>query len=149
MSERLPLGCYVRDYSLQHLQAHPDQVVDRISLDFSQLDDLTRDITAVDVEVLLADQGHAAREGYGGQRVLQSAANFMSPLEFHTDCDGGSFAVIRFSLESVLIETTGFRLIGDDMTCVDEFVETDLSEQVPGSPTRYLLYRAEDAACDW
>lgn len=149
MSQNLQTGCYERKYTSEHLQAHPAQIVDLIRVKFARIDAMAPDILSADVHVLLANQGHAARDGYGGQRVQNSATNFMSPHEFHVECDGGSLSVIHHDAESVLIETTGFRLIGDDAACVDDSLETNLSEQIPGTPTRYVLFRAEDAACDW
>jgi len=141
-AQDVPLGCYTRDYSQQHLAQNPEQIVDRMSILFTK-DDV---YMGAHVQVLLADQGHAGRDGYGGMRVSETAGDFIGPLIFGIECDGGSFEVIANTGDSITIETSYFRLAEDG--CVDEGIRTSLAES-GGGATRYLLHRAENAACDW
>lgn len=142
LAQDAPLGCFVRDYSDEHLKKNPEQVVDRISILFSPFDDNV----SADVKVLLADQGHAGRDGYGGQRAFEIAGNYYKPLRFSVDCDGGSFDVVKQDAAGITIETSGFRLAVDG--CIDEGISTTLAEEGSTS-TRYRLNRAETKACDW
>ncbi|MHA3915473.1 hypothetical protein [Halovulum sp. GXIMD14793] len=97
-------------------------------------------------KVLLADQGHAGRDGYGGMRASEIAGNYYKPLRFSVDCDGGSFDVIEQDAAGITIETSGFRLAVDG--CIDERFSTTLAEEGSTS-TKYRLERVEAKACDW
>jgi hypothetical protein len=150
IAQSVPMGCYSKDYTEEHLARHPEQVVDRISVLFIHRDGRI----LADVQVLLADQGHAGRNSYGGARVSEFAVNpnnYDVSKRFSVDCDGGGFDVIEVDAESIVIETNGFRLSsnsctnGLDDTSLPE-VRTSLHEE--GSPsTRYRLEQRGE--CDW
>ena len=144
IAQDVPIGCYTRDYSDAHLARNPEQVVDRISIEF----DRSGEYTSAEVKVLLADQGHSGRAGYGGQLVSQFAENYAVPLQFGVDCDGGSFDVIDSDSEGIVIETNWFRLSDDTSICSGVRVRSDLQEE-GGSSTRYRLTQSAAAACEW
>lgn len=142
LAQDVPMGCYVSDYSKEHLEQHPEQVVDRISILFGP----NEGIIWADVKVLLADQGHAARDGYGGMRLSETAGNFNDHLEFGVECDGGSFDVATFDANAITIETSGFRISVDG--CGGEGIDSTLLE-ADSLSTQYTLNRAELGACFW
>ena len=143
-AQDVPMGCYLRDYSPDHLAKHPEQVVDRISILFRP----GNQFTAAEVNVLFADQGHAARDGYGGLRGAETAGNFNAdvPLKFAVECDGGSFDVIESSADHILIETSWFRL--SDNGCGSDEIRSTLLEEGSAS-TRYRLDQVEETMCAW
>ena len=144
IAQDVPVGCYTRDYSDAHLASNPDQVVDRISIEFIRHDEFT----SAEVKVLLADQGHSGRAGYGGQFVSEVAANYATPLQFGIECDGGSFDVIESDSQGIVIETGWFRLSDNANGCSGEDIRSNLHEEV-GSSTRYRLTQSAAAACKW
>jgi|GEM_PF-4863531 len=142
VGQDVPMGCFVRDYGQDHLDRYPEQVVERISIRFGPHDWFI----AADVKVLLADQGHAGRDGLAGQRMSEWAGNFNGPLNFGVECDGGGFEVVAKDAHGITIETSGFRLSTDG--CGGEGVNSTLLEE-GSATTRYRLPATEDAACDW
>lgn len=141
-AQDVPGGCYVREYSEEHLARYPEQVVDRISILFGPYDGTV----FADVKVVLADQGHAARDGHGGAYLSETAGNFSSPLKFGVECDGGSFDVISFDENAITIETSRFRISRDG--CGGDGINSNLAES-GSSSTNYTLNRAELGACFW
>ncbi|EBA13689.1 hypothetical protein [Roseobacter sp. CCS2] len=141
-AQDVPVGCYVRDYSDEHLAKYPEQVVDRISIMFGPYEG----IVWADVKVLLADQGHASRDGIGGRYLSETAGNFNEPLEFGVECDGGSFDIVSFDMDTIEIETRRFRLSVDG--CGGEETYSDLLE-TGSSSTTYTLNRSKLGACFW
>jgi len=143
-----PLGCYVRDYSADHLARHPDQVVDRMSILFTQpnLSHPTSGLVWAEIQVLLADQGHAARSGFGGLRVAEVAASYGVPFAFGVDCDGGRFEVVAHDAAGITIETDRLNLRGG---CgPGDNIYTTLAE-IEGETTAYKMIKADEAACHW
>ena len=116
--------------------------MDRISILFGPYEG----IVWADVKVLLANQGHAARDGNGGMHLSETAGNFNAPLTFGIECDGGSFDVVTFDTNTIEIETTRFSLSVDG--CGGEDIDSDLLE-AGSSSTKYTLKRAELGACFW
>ena len=91
-----PTGCYVRDYSLEHLARNPNQVVDRISVSFRQ----NAGDRVAQMSVLTADQGHAGADGHGGQLFAQYLYCFAGSggsknWTCSVECDGGSMEITR------------------------------------------------------
>ena len=145
IAQSVPMGCYTKDYSDDHLARNPEQVVDQISILFIHRGGT---ITAA-VRVLLADQGHAGRDGYGGMEVSEfavSAGDYNVSRRFNVDCDGGGFDVIESDSESLVIETSRFRLSGNN--CINELSGSSLVED-GSSSTRYKLERPGEMTCDW
>ena len=143
-AQDVPLGCYARDYSDEHLAKRTEQVVDRLSIRFSK----SGERTTAEVKVLLADQGHAGRAGYGGRQASEVADNYAAPLRFNVECDGGGFDVVKSDSNGILIETDWFRLSGNRNECSGGDLRSNLHEE-GSSSTRYRLEQAEAAACDW
>ena len=154
-AQDIPTGCYVREYSKEHLKQNPAQIVDRMSILFDPPD--SEGYGWADVQVLLADQGHAARDGYGGKRVSGGGINVNGSLRFDSSsCDGGGFEVIASDANTITIKTYGFVLgagcgewdeEGEDITSsLSEGLRDDAGLQIS---TRYILNRAELAACQW
>ena len=141
LAQTMPDGCFTRTYAQAHLDQHPEQVVERISILFGPYETL---VTA-EIKVLLADQGHAGRDGFGGRRMSESAANFTTPLQFGIECDGGSFDVIALDANGITIETGYVRVASDGCGGDDS---TSLAE-AGSALTRYRLERSDLAACEW
>lgn len=142
IAQEVPMGCYTREYSSDHLAQHPEQVVERMSILFTQAEWGV----AADVQVQLADQGHAARDGYGGMRVSELAGNFNEPLNFGVECDGGQFEVLSNDSTGIMIETSQFRLTDDG--CGGDGIYSTLGEE-NSSTTRYKLHKSNDVECRW
>jgi len=142
IAQDVPSGCFVRDYSEDHLAQNPEQIVDRISILFGPIDGLV----LADVKVQMANQGHAAVNGYGGAYFSEVAGTFSEALTFAVDCDGGFFDVVHFDGDSIEIETSGFRLSPDG--CGDQGNVSNLLE-TGSSSTTYTLNRTELGACFW
>ena len=134
-------GCYLRDYSAAHLARNPAQVVDRIALRVLQQEG--GDMIAR-IWVDLADQGHVAASGHGGQRMTQFLIcwdNEGTPF-CAVECDGGSFEVRRQDAGGMVFETR-YLMVGETDACGGA---VDLAEQ-PGQAVSYRLDRVEDAIC--
>lgn len=141
-AQTVPDGCFMREYTQDHLDRNPNQVVRRISILFAPHDQLV----SAEIEVLMADQGHAARDGFGDMRMSEWAANFNGPMKFGIECDGGGFEVIAQDADGLTIETGYVRVALDG--CSGDNTSTTLAE-VEGELTRYRLERREVAACAW
>ncbi len=141
-AQGLPPGCYVRDYSAAHLAKHPAQVVGWIRLKVFK--DAYGD-TVADLDAAVADQGHAAGSGLGGQVLGQALHCWESGGQTgcSVECDGGWFTVQRSDAESLTIRTE-YLLIGDVEGCGGAL---DLAE-VPGQPVSYRLDRIDDGYCE-
>ncbi|MDU8929993.1 hypothetical protein RXV86_21620 [Alisedimentitalea sp. MJ-SS2] len=145
------LGCFARDYSDAHLAAHPDQIVDRIWLEFFKYppEVFDGDDPYASVRTLTANQGHVARDGFGGQ--VFDGGMFCYPDQRRggdawncsVDCDGGWFQIIRDDGE-VLELRTRYVMVGDTETCGGAI---DLAER-PQQFVTYRLNRVDDAVCD-
>jgi len=139
----LPQGCYVRDYSAEHLAKNPNQVVDRISVSFRQ----NAGDKVAQMSVLTADQGHAGADGHGGQLFAQylycfagngGAKNWTCSVE----CDGGSMEITRVD-GKILEFRTDYLLVGEIDECGGA---VDLAEVV-GQRVIYRLNRVADSQC--
>lgn len=135
-------GCYLRDYSDAHLAKNPHQIVKwiRMKVHRDSYDD-----KVVDLDVFLADQGHVAQSGHGGQVLDQTLHCWQSDARTGcgVDCDGGSFRVLRNDDNSLLVETE-YLMVGDTESCGGA---VDLAE-VQGQPVRYLLNRVDPDYCE-
>lgn len=142
----LPGGCFARDYTPRELARRPDQVVDRLSL-FIRTDPVSGG-TAADLAVVLADQGHAGRDGLGGAQMVQSLVCWQEAAprgmlwRCGVGCDGGGLKVMHQDGEVLEIMTKGL-LVGGGEGCGGR---TDLAE-APGKPVTYRLFRAGPEAC--
>jgi len=135
-------GCFMRDYSAAHLAKNPNQVVDWIRLKVFQD---AYDDTVADLDVIFADQGHAAGSEFAGRVTGQVLHCWESngAVGCSVDCDGGSFIVRRDDGDVLVFETEGL-MLGDTESCGGAIT---LAEEV-GKPVRYRLNRVDDAACE-
>ncbi|MAM61003.1 hypothetical protein [Maritimibacter sp. UBA3975] len=134
-----PEGCYHRSYDAAHLAAHPAQVVEAISMNF------TRDQYGLNValDVISADGGHVGALGLGGLHFDQSLSCYQDdPVACAVDCDGGSFTVVR-DTGDVLDIRTEHLTVGATEECGGAI---NIAEQV-GAPTTYRLYKSAPEAC--
>ena len=134
-----PEGCYHRTYDAAHLAAHPEQVVEAISMNF------TRDQYGLNVglDVIAADGGHVGALGLGGQHFDQSLFCYQDdPVACAVDCDGGSFTVIREAGDVLDIRTETLT-VGATEECGGAI---NIAERV-GEPTIYRLYKSAPEAC--
>ncbi|SLN27852.1 hypothetical protein [Roseisalinus antarcticus] len=138
-----PEGCYARAYSAEHLAAHPDQVVAGITVGFYF--DEPHDDFYTEVIAQMANQGHAAKDGFGGRELSQIATCFQDNDGWYcsVDCDGGVIHIDGFDDESLQVHTSGFT-IGPADGCGGT---TTLAE-IPGEATTYRLFRAAPEICE-
>ncbi len=138
-----PAGCFARTYSDAHLAKHPAQVVKGISIVFDP--DFEPGHPWMDVQVEVADQGHAAGQGgavYGQIARCFEDARAGTGWSCAVECDGGSMRIDRLNSAEMLVRLEYFLMnTGDD--CGGE---VDLAE-VPGETVAYKLERQPDAAC--
>lgn len=136
------MGCFARDYSDAHLASNPAQVVDQIVLRVGR--PTTTDIFAT-IGVTLANQGHVAASGHGGQSYQQFLFCWRDSkaLVCGVECDGGSMTVTRVSGDSITFRTN-YLIVGNPEGC-GGFV--DLAE-FPGQPVSYRLDRVSDSVCE-
>ena len=140
-----PEGCFARSYSEAHLAQHPAQVVREISIAFG--DFAGDDAPWMDVQVEVADQGHAQVTGQGGNTYGQIARCFADARakagwSCAVECDGGVMRIERLDGDGLLVRLAYFMMnTGDD--CGGE---VDLAE-VPGQEVAYRLDRQPDAHC--
>ena len=140
----VPRGCFARMYSAAHLAAHPDQVVDWITVNFLP-DSYNPGQTVAQIRARMADQGHAGRQGIGGMVLSEVASNWMQPLTFGVFCDGGAFEVIRHDGAELVIRTQYLRVATDG--CNGEAIAASLAER-HDDLTIYRLDAAPDAVCE-
>ncbi len=146
MAQTVPEGCFVREYDAAHLAAHPNQFVERLALWFDPEPHAASDITLVEITASTSSNGRAIDEGIAGLRMTETGANFANPLQFGVECDGGSFDVVRYDGNTLVIETEYVRVALEG--CGGEIGQTTSLAEVPGQATRYLLYRAHPSACE-
>lgn len=136
-------GCFLRDYDAAHLAKHPAQVVDWIRMDIFA-DEYGETVAYLDV--FTANQGHARRDGLGGQ-VLSQALFCWEKQDGQTgcsvECDGGTAFITRDDGNTLVFRTKNL-LVGDTESCGGAM---DIAE-VPGTFTTYRLNRAVPAACE-
>ncbi|MEX3014303.1 hypothetical protein [Gymnodinialimonas hymeniacidonis] len=145
-AQTVPEGCFVREYDAAHLAAHPNQFVERLALNFDPEPHATSRITEVVIIADMASQGRALTGGFAGLRMTEIGGNFAGPLQFGVECDGGSFDVVRYDGESLLIETEYVRVALEG--CGGEINQSTSLAEIRGEATRYLLYRAHPSACE-
>lgn len=141
-AEDLRPGCYYRDYSAQHLAAHPDQVVDWIKMVVEK--DSYGD-TVARMLVASANQGHAKLNTRGGRLFEQWLFCYKENgrTACAADCDGGRFFVTRQTRDSLTFETK-YLMVGENEDCGGAL---DLAE-IAGKSVKYRLDRVSDSACD-
>ena len=151
MAENLPSGCFAREYSAEHLAAHPTQRVERIVL----WTDVATDGENPDEAVLVA---WMAKNAYfaAGMRVdgwfLCEGGECQNEGDATKSCgqlqDRGGFIVTGYQKgsggKSDAVEiTTQFLIMNSRGDCA---VDASLTE-VFGQPTTYRLLRVNEAVC--
>lgn len=144
-AQEAPFGCFARDYDAVHLAAHPAQVVERLRLNFYRLPGSAPDsLIYVDVMARMAHQGHAARDGLGGQRMTETG--FCNrPTGCGIEADGGTFEITRFQGDLLEIRTSHLR-VGQSGGIDGEGVYSSLGETY-NEYTTYRLHAAQPEAC--
>ena len=135
-------GCYARDYDPTHLAAHPEQVVSAMRLRIGVPG--ANGEAPAQLRVVLADQGRARAEGFGGRTLTQALVckDRSDGPACGVECDGGLFSVSE-DTEGLML-TTDRLLVGDSEDCGGSF---DLVER-QGEPVSYRLLRADPGACE-
>lgn len=144
-AQRIPEGCFSRVYTAAHLASQPDQVVEAMWLNFWH-DPQSDDAPSFRIGALMADQGHAARDGFGG--MIFSETGYCTSTDYcAVFCDGGVFAITRDDGDMIEITTDHLRLvIGGE--CGEGIQAVTTLAEAPGRPTTYRLFRAEDHVCE-
>jgi len=143
-SQTVPQGCFTRDYTDTHLAAHPDQVVDWITVDFRP-SEYDKSQTIAWITARMAHQGHAARNGIGGMILSEAATNWADPLTFGIDCDGGTLEITRHDAGVSEFRTQYLRVSTDG--CDGEGIAGDLAERF-GEWVTYRLFTADPSVCE-
>lgn len=144
-AQSIPTGCFARDYSQAHLASHPDQVVESMWLQIidNSAEGLEPSFT---ITALMADQGHAGRDGLGGM-VLSESGSCWNGQECMVYCDGGGFAFTHIDPTHVEITTRHMRVVESDACEGGDQAVATLAEQID-HPTTYRLFRKEDWVCE-
>lgn len=144
-NDTFPMGCYARDYSAEHLTAHPAQVAERLRLNFYRLDGSAPDsLLYFDVIALMANQGHAAQDGLGGE-VMAETGFCNRPSGCGVEADGGTFEITRLADGVLEIRTSHLR-VGMDGGIDHEGIYSSLGETY-NEYTTYRLFAAQPEAC--
>jgi len=135
-------GCYQRVYTAQHLANHPEQVVSAVTLWVG--DWYTEVARSAQIEVIPADQGHAAGAGFQGQVLQQMlfCGNEAGEARCAVECDGGGFDVIRQDASGMTFRTD-YMLVGTGGACGGVM---DMAER-PNEGVSYRLPRVDEAVC--
>jgi len=143
MAQDLPLGCYSRDYSADHLKQNPAQNVASLRLNFLRATEETGGAPVMEVMVRLADQGRARAEGMGGMMLTQTAYCFNEGKGWicGVECDGGIMEIGRMSGDMLDVKTSNF-WVGNTDECGGAF---DLAEG--RGTTTYRVKKAAASAC--
>ncbi len=138
-------GCYTREYTQAHLDAHPDQVTRSLTMMIHDQQDgeyMTRFAYLV---VDFANQGHVKRDGHGAQTLDQQLICFNTrdgKQGCGVECDGGSFLVTG-ETDSTLTIATQRLWVGETEECGGAI---DLAE-IPGQEVKYRLDRVPMDTC--
>lgn len=136
-------GCYERVYSDQHLAGQPDQVVRELRLYLTSSESENMQWTA-GMEVISANQGHAARDGLGAQRFTQFLICWEDDGRrgCSVECDGGSLMITKDDANGLTFRTD-YLMVGDTGECGGAL---DLAEKV-GQAVSYRLSRVAEHTC--
>ena len=148
-------GCYALTYDERYLSLFPERVVASIRLrlapysDSAGNDPLKPNATAR-IDVVLADQGHVARDGLGGQELFATfTCTGTSDLSCEDECnrpedpDTYSGIFIHGGGPTIGIRVDS-QLVGQRQACEGL---ADISDG-PGEPTNFVLDRVDDAFCE-
>lgn len=138
-------GCYIREYSPAHLDAHPDQVARALYMYIHDetFEDYTNRFAYLVVDFV--NQGHVKRNGHGAQRLDQSLVCFRDgegKQGCSVECDGGWFTVSG-ETDSTLTIATEYLMVGDTEGCGGAI---DLAETT-GQVVKYRLNRVDPRRC--
>lgn len=138
-------GCYAREYSQAHLDAHPDQVARAL---YMLIHDSTYEDSTDRFAYLVVDfvnQGHVKRADLGAQRLDQSLVCYTDSegrQGCSVECDGGWFTVSK-ETDSTLTIATEYLMVGDTEGCGGAI---DLAEHT-GQVVKYRLNRVDMNTC--
>ncbi|WP_421704381.1 hypothetical protein [Aliiroseovarius sp.] len=140
-------GCWTRAYDKDHLMGQPGQVVEKIM--FGAFPGADGTSATADMVVVAANQGHAASQGLGGQKLVQFLLCYADKTakagwRCAVECDGGSLEITRLD-EDMLEFRTDYLLIGNTDGCGGAL---DIAE-APGQFVTYRLYRPSGPHCGW
>lgn len=136
-------GCWSREYSADHILAHPDQIVERMAL--MVLDDQSETTRIANLSIWTTGQGHVARSGHMLTRFDQTLICWedSGATGCSVECDGGAMKIVGVP-DGGLKLTTDYLMVGDTETCGGA---VDLAE-IPGQPVSYIVERADSSVCE-
>jgi hypothetical protein len=140
--EAFPVGCFARDYSADHLAAHPEQGIAALAIEFFEDGDWPGE-SYFFVRALMSDQGQAARDGVEGLTLYEGGTCRHGNRNCFVDCDGGGFDLISWEGDMIMIATRGMRLT---LEGCDSDAISSLNESYDGE-TRYRLIATQPEAC--
>lgn len=135
-----PEGCFRRVYSLEHMQAQPQQTVTTLEVNFTYFEGGGEVVALV----------RAAFRGEAGtyDNVLgcwgREDGDPEGAIRCSVDCDGGTFMAWRSEGDSILLRTGGFIVAGGCGEDVDDFraVADEGAES-----TTFRLHRVDAESC--
>lgn len=144
----VPEGCFIRDYSAEHLAKNPNQHVATLRLRFYRAEDGT---DWVAVTGRFTDRGRARLDDVEDAAFNQGAfcLDRGRSVRCQVECDAGNFDIRALRGDTLEIETRGFTL---DLRDADGSMEegcggySDLAE-LGSAKTIYRLTRAPISAC--
>lgn len=144
----LPEGCYIRNYSADHVAKHPMQVVKEIRVRFHLWE---RDPYA-SIRLKTTNQGHVRQHSQGGQIFEEGSECVLEPWPeglgapvgwtCHSLMNSGGIYLQKFDDAALLFKTKKF-ILGEGESFVGAM---DLAEQ-PDKWVTYKLFRVNDAEC--
>lgn len=139
----IPLGCFARDYTADHMAKNPAQVISALRVNFLPATDFTGGQPVMEMIARLARQGKPEAEGYGGLLVTQTAYCYdvSGVWKCSIECDGGSMNIGTLNGDELDL-TTDYFTIGASEECGGSF---DLAEN--RTSTTYRVKRAAPEAC--
>ena len=141
----IPTGCFERQYSADHIQRHPAQIVDYLRIwiypwpEYNQIN--------ADMVARFMDQGRIKGKKSAGKTLDQvlTCWDMNRGAGCAVDCDGGSFQFVKVDEGGITIETGGLTMgVPEDEGCGGAETLTE----VIGEPVRYRLARVDDAICE-
>lgn len=99
-------ACYTREYSVNHMKAHPGQKVQKFNFKFSQSSENTSDFIGLNIKANLLTQ-----KGLKPYSTDMTCTKENNKLNCFIECDGGS-AEVTWNKNEIVFKNKGFVLYG-------------------------------------
>ncbi len=136
-AQSFPAGCFVRDYSPEHLAAHPEQGIAGVRMLFDPTN------YSISITAVTSDTGQAAQDGATQQLLFAEGACDQSG-RCQLSCSGDTIWLHRDEGPTILVRTEGAQL--DAVMCDTTAPSSNLAEVI-GEITTYRLNRIPIEDC--